>query len=50
MSDGWDADMDALADRQSPGNLGARGAYEESIPNGDSEVQVNKNLYINDIG
>ncbi|KAI7876776.1 dynein light intermediate chain-domain-containing protein [Mucor mucedo] len=39
VSDGWDADMDALGDRQSPGTSGARGAYEESIPNGDSEVQ-----------
>lgn len=32
--------MDAVADRQVPGSSGARGAYEESIPNGDSEVQV----------
>lgn len=40
LSDGWDADMEAVIDRQSPGRLGARGTYEESIPNGDAEVQV----------
>ncbi|KAI8075542.1 dynein light intermediate chain-domain-containing protein [Thamnidium elegans] len=39
LSDGWDADMDAVIDRQSPGKLGARGIYEDSILNGDSEVQ-----------
>ncbi|GAA5814649.1 hypothetical protein MFLAVUS_008148 [Mucor flavus] len=39
LSDGWDADMDAVMDRQNPDKLGARGIYEDSILNGDSEVQ-----------
>ncbi|KAF7721649.1 hypothetical protein EC973_004325 [Apophysomyces ossiformis] len=36
---GWDADMDALADRQQPGAHGARGFYEEAIPDPDTEEQ-----------
>lgn len=40
VSEGWDADMDAVIDRQKPGNTGARGTYEEAIPNGESEIQV----------
>lgn len=40
LNDGWDADMDAVMDRQMPDKLGARGIYEDSILNGDSEVQV----------
>ncbi|CEP17875.1 hypothetical protein [Parasitella parasitica] len=39
VSEGWDADMDAVIDRQKPGNTGARGTYEEAIPNGESEIQ-----------
>lgn len=40
VSEGWDVDMDAVIDRQKPGNTGARGTYEEAIPNGESEIQV----------
>ncbi|KAG0193425.1 hypothetical protein DFQ28_005242 [Apophysomyces sp. BC1034] len=36
---GWDADIDALADRQQPGAHGARGIYEEAIPDPDTEEQ-----------
>ncbi|KAI8056302.1 dynein light intermediate chain-domain-containing protein [Gilbertella persicaria] len=40
VSEGWDADMDAVMDRQKPANTGARGNFEEAIPNGDaSEIQ-----------
>lgn len=40
VSEGWDADMDAVIDRQKPGTTGARGTYEQAIPNGESEIQV----------
>lgn len=39
VSDGWDADMDAVADRQNPSSSGARGTYEEAIPNDELEIQ-----------
>jgi dynein light intermediate chain 1 len=42
VSEGWDADMDAVIDRQKPGNTGARGTYEESITNHESDIQVKK--------
>lgn len=42
VSEGWDADMDAVIDRQNPGNTGARGTYEESITNQELEIQVRK--------
>ncbi|CAO3656066.1 unnamed protein product [Mucor fragilis] len=44
VSEGWDADMDAVIDRQKPGNTGARGTYEEAIPNGESEIQPQYNI------
>ncbi|KAG1123290.1 hypothetical protein G6F42_010687 [Rhizopus arrhizus] len=44
VSEGWDADMDAVIDRQNPGNTGARGTYEEAIPNGESEIQPQYNI------
>lgn len=37
---GWDSDMDAVADRQQPGFHGARGSYEEVIINPNSKEQV----------
>lgn len=40
VSDGWDADMDAVADRHNPSSSGARGTYEEAIPNDELEIQV----------
>ncbi|KAI8640521.1 dynein light intermediate chain-domain-containing protein [Parasitella parasitica] len=46
VSEGWDADMDAVIDRQKPGNTGARGTYEEAIPNGESEIQPQYNIPI----
>lgn len=44
ISDGWDNDMASVMERQHPGNTGARGIYEECIPNGDSEVEVKFSL------
>lgn len=46
VSEGWDVDMDAVIDRQKPGNAGARGTYEEAIPNGESEIQVSFFFFI----
>ena len=37
---GWDSDMDAIADRQLPGFHGARGSYEEVIADPNSKEQV----------
>lgn len=37
---GWDADMDAVTDRQQPGSHGARGNYEDLIHNPNSDDQV----------
>jgi dynein light intermediate chain 1 len=45
VNEGWDADMDAVTDRQNPGNSGARGVYEESIPN-ESDVLHHQTLNI----
>ncbi|KAL0093364.1 dynein light intermediate chain-domain-containing protein [Phycomyces blakesleeanus] len=36
VSAGWDADIEAVADRQQPGDHGARGLYEEATPNPDT--------------
>ncbi|KAI9027143.1 dynein light intermediate chain-domain-containing protein [Phycomyces nitens] len=36
LSAGWDADMEAVADRQQPDDHGARGFYEEATPNPDT--------------
>lgn len=38
---GWDADMEAIMDRQELGAHGARGVYEEAIPDPEAEEQVN---------
>ncbi|KAI8389480.1 dynein light intermediate chain-domain-containing protein [Blakeslea trispora] len=39
VSEGWDADMDAVFERQNPGSTGARGTYEEAIPD-DNESTI----------
>ncbi|KAG2216387.1 hypothetical protein INT45_004805 [Circinella minor] len=36
---GWDADMESIIDRQDPGAHGARGVYEEAIPDPEAEEQ-----------
>lgn len=42
VNDGWDADMDAVTDRQQPGAHGSRGIYEEVVSDPSSKDQVNK--------
>ncbi|KAI9247052.1 dynein light intermediate chain-domain-containing protein [Sporodiniella umbellata] len=39
VNDGWNADMDAVADRQQPGAHGSRGMYEEVISDPSSKDQ-----------
>ncbi|KAI9319808.1 dynein light intermediate chain-domain-containing protein [Dichotomocladium elegans] len=39
VSQGWDADMESIADRQQPGAHGARGVYEEVIPDPETVEQ-----------
>ncbi|KAG2203791.1 hypothetical protein INT47_012724 [Mucor saturninus] len=41
---GWDADMDAVTDRQQPGLHGARGNYEDLIHNPNSDDQPLNNI------
>ncbi|KAI8379892.1 dynein light intermediate chain-domain-containing protein [Choanephora cucurbitarum] len=41
---GWDSDMDAIADRQQPGFHGARGSYEEVIADPNSKEQPMSNV------
>ncbi|KAI8058955.1 dynein light intermediate chain-domain-containing protein [Gilbertella persicaria] len=41
---GWDSDMDAVADRQQPGFHGARGNYEEVIADPNSKEQPLSNI------
>ncbi|KAI9322309.1 dynein light intermediate chain-domain-containing protein [Dichotomocladium elegans] len=36
---GWDADLESIMDRQEPGPHGARGEYEEAIPDPEIEEQ-----------
>ncbi|KAI8143883.1 dynein light intermediate chain-domain-containing protein [Fennellomyces sp. T-0311] len=36
---GWDADMESIIDRQDPGAHGARGVFEEAIPDPEAEEQ-----------
>ncbi|KAI9023669.1 dynein light intermediate chain-domain-containing protein [Phycomyces nitens] len=36
---GWDSDMEAIMDRQQPGGHGARGIYEDAIPDPETEEQ-----------
>lgn len=36
---GWEADLEAILDRQQPGAHGARGVYEEAIPDPEAEEQ-----------
>jgi dynein light intermediate chain 1 len=42
VNQGWDADMEALLDRQPHGAHGARGLYEEVIISPGTEEQVNR--------
>ncbi|KAI8884723.1 DLIC-domain-containing protein, partial [Backusella circina FSU 941] len=39
VNEGWDADMDAVTDRQRPGKNGARGTFEEAIPDIELDIQ-----------
>ncbi|KAG1457711.1 hypothetical protein G6F56_006550 [Rhizopus delemar] len=39
VNDGWDADMDAVTDRQQPGAHGSRGIYEEVVSDPSSKDQ-----------
>jgi hypothetical protein len=41
VNEGWDADMDAVTDRQKPGKNGARGTFEEAILDIELDIQVN---------
>lgn len=40
VNDGWDADMDAVTDKQQPGAHGSRGIYEEVISDPSLKDQV----------
>lgn len=44
VNQGWEADMDAVTDRQQPSSHGARGNYEDIIHNPNSDDQVFKSL------
>ena len=41
---GWDADMDVIADHQQPGFHGARGSFEEVITDPNSKEQVKESI------